>query len=154
MSNPTQADPLSFHVQAPLLQPTRSITLKHAGQAVTVTFTEADVVDPPAVGFADDIPQLNQMWDDDPIHWRGDSPLIIKGVPIPLVYWKQVYHSKGRPWRHGNWKGIKGPWFNWKVSTDLRTADHLEIDYCPSVGRHGTLAEGHTGGVLGGIQCA
>ena len=110
----TVAESLPLPVQAPPLQSTRSITLKHTG--ITVTFTEADVVDPPALRFAVDIPHLNQMWDDDPIHWRGDSPLIIKGVPIPLVYWKQVYYSKGRPWRQGNWKGIKGQWFNWKVS--------------------------------------
>jgi len=136
---PTHAESLPLHAQAPPLRPMRSITFKHAGETITVTFTEADVIDPPAVRFADNIPQLNEMWDDDPIHWRGSSPLKIKGVPIPLIFWKQVYQSKGRPWRQGNWKGIKGLWFNWKVSTKLRTALAINELFLP-VGDYATLA--------------
>jgi hypothetical protein len=101
---------------APL--PTRSITL--AG-GVCVVFTERDVPRPPSISFARDVekdfPTLNGMWDDRTEHWAGVSFLNIQGHPIPLAYWKAVYSSKrGNGWKPGEWKLIKGNYFDWKVS--------------------------------------
>jgi hypothetical protein len=102
--------------QAPL--PTRTITL--AG-GVHIVFTENDVPRPPSVSFARDIkrdfPTLNGIWDDHADHWAGVSFLNIQGHPIPLVYWKAIYSAKqGSRWKPGEWKLIKGNYFDWKVS--------------------------------------
>jgi hypothetical protein len=101
--------------------PTRSITL--AGGDVIV-FTESDVPRPPSVSFARDVqkdfPTLNGMWDDRTEHWAGVSLLNIQGHPIPIVYWKAVYSAKkGNGWKPGEWKLIKGNYFDWKVSINF-----------------------------------
>lgn len=94
-------------------KPTRTIVLGH-GQCVE--FTAHDVGPPPAVSFANDLPQLNRMWDDTSKHWDGHSVLTIKGTPIPIVYWKEVYaRSKSGVWKPGHWKQVKGRWSEWKV---------------------------------------
>jgi hypothetical protein len=105
--------------QAPL--PTRTITL--AG-GICVVFTENDVPRPPSASFARDVkkdfPTLNGMWDDHTDHWAGVSFLNIRGQPIPLVYWKAVYSAKqGSGWKPGEWKLVKGNYFDWKVSIFL-----------------------------------
>ncbi|KDR69546.1 hypothetical protein GALMADRAFT_271949 [Galerina marginata CBS 339.88] len=92
----------------------RSITLS---DGTSVEFTAADVRPPPAVSFANDLPRLNRMWDDTSKYWDGHSHLIIKGFPIPIVYWPEVYsRSKGSgSWKKGQWKRAKSSWFEWKV---------------------------------------
>lgn len=77
----------------------------------TLAFTQAEVPDPPAVSFADNLPKLNAMWDDSPEHWGGESCLSISGRAIPLVYWPEVY----RYGKKHQWKGTKGKWHEWKV---------------------------------------
>ncbi|KAH7921719.1 hypothetical protein BV22DRAFT_1018834 [Leucogyrophana mollusca] len=50
------------------------------------------------------------MWDDYTKHWSGCSVLELKGHPIALVYWRELY-------RYGpalQWQGTKGPWTNWR----------------------------------------
>jgi hypothetical protein len=79
---------------------------------------EADIPDPPAVSFAADIPALNAAWDDTATHWKGSSPLVIHGRPIAIMYWEKVYRYLHGPKRK-QWKGIKGKWFDWKVSGRL-----------------------------------
>ena len=95
--------------------PTRTIIL---GDGTELTFTEADVGSPPLTGFADDVAGLNRMWDDTTPNWGGTSVLEIKGHPIPIVYWKDVYmnSNRGSPWKPRQWQGMKSKWFNWKVS--------------------------------------
>jgi len=93
---------------------TRSITFANG---TWLEFHADDVRPPPAVSFADDLRLLNEMWDDTPGHWGGHSALNIKGVPIPIVYWKEVYaRSKSGGWKPNQWKQVKGSWFEWKVS--------------------------------------
>ncbi|KAH9479417.1 hypothetical protein JR316_0008007 [Psilocybe cubensis] len=59
---------------------------------------------------------LNRMWDDTSPFWDNNSALVIKGHPIPIVYWKQVYaRSKTGSWMPGQWKLIKGHWCQWKA---------------------------------------
>ena len=95
--------------------PTRMIIL---GDGTELTFTEADVGSPPLTGFADDVAGLNRMWDDTTPNWGGTSALEIKGHPIPIIYWKDVYmnSNRGSPWKPHQWQGMKSKWFNWKVS--------------------------------------
>jgi hypothetical protein len=127
-TNPTPSSTLtSFPVPGPgapsfPLQ-TRSITL--AG-GVRLTFNENEVPTAPSLSFARnlkrDLPLLNAMWDDHTVHWAGASFLDIKGHPIPLVYWKKVYTAKqGNGWKLGQWKRIKGNYFDWKVSIVIHT---------------------------------
>ena len=131
--------------QAPLQAPTRTITLSGG---VRIVFTENDVPRPPSVSFARDIkndfPTLNGMWDDHTDHWAGASFLNIQGHPIPLVYWKAVYSAKqGSGWKPGEWKVIKGNYFDWKVSFFFfQSLSHsfLLMDADSSL----TLAEGNT----------
>ncbi|KAF8815090.1 hypothetical protein BYT27DRAFT_7249457 [Phlegmacium glaucopus] len=92
---------------------TRSITF---GNGTRLEFCADDVRPPPAISFADDLWLLNEMWDDTPAYWGGHSVLNIKGVPIPIAYWKEVYaRSKSGGWKPGQWKQVKGSWFEWKV---------------------------------------
>jgi hypothetical protein len=86
----------------------RSLVL---GNGHCLQFTLDDVPDPPAVSFANDIPRLNGMWDDTTLHWSGESCLVIGGLPIPVVYWPDVY----RYGKKDQWKGTKAKWFEWKV---------------------------------------
>lgn len=97
-------------------QKTRTITL--AG-GLRVEFTANDIGLAPLISFADDLPKLNRMWDDISPYWDGRSALLIKGLPIPIVYWKSVYgrtKSGGLPLKADEWRGLKGRWSEWKVS--------------------------------------
>ncbi|CAA7264058.1 unnamed protein product [Cyclocybe aegerita] len=108
---------------------TRTIVL-HSG--LTLTFTEAEVPPPPAISFAKNLPSLNRMWDDHSEHWDRQSVLVIKGTPIPICYWKDIYTSKGSPkgrlWKQNQWKGLKGRWFEWKVHLFTSSAHEVVID--------------------------
>lgn len=100
--------------------PTRTITL--AGH-FKLTFTESDVPHAPSVSFANDLDKLNHMWDDISTHWNGHSVLVIRNHPIAIVHWKQVYTSKnGKDWKPGQWKILKGRYFEWRVSAICSTA--------------------------------
>ena len=68
--------------------PTCTIIL---GEGTELMFMEADIGSPPLTGFADDIADLNRMWDDTTPNWGGTSVLEIKGHPVPIIYWKDVY---------------------------------------------------------------
>jgi hypothetical protein len=99
-------------------RPTRTITL--AGQ-FKLSFMETDVPHAPSISFADDLDALNSMWDDTSSYWRGHSALVVNNFPIAITYWKAVYTSKnGKNWKPGQWKILKGRYFEWRVS--LRTS--------------------------------
>ena len=94
--------------------PTRTITL--AGQ-FKLSFAENDVPHAPSISFADDLDALNSMWDDTSSYWQGHSALVVNNFPIAITYWKQVYTSKnGKNWKPGQWKILKGRYFEWRVS--------------------------------------
>ena len=92
---------------------------------LVLEFVEADIPIPPAVSFAENLALLNQMWDDTPPHWQGNSVLIIRGVPIPIVYWKKIYSRL-----HGEWKGLKSNWSLWKVGPFLFVIS-VPDSHCP-----------------------
>ncbi|KAF9236255.1 hypothetical protein BU15DRAFT_50266 [Melanogaster broomeanus] len=52
------------------------------------------------------------MWDDSSPSWMGDSVLSIKGHPIALKYWPEVYRYA----HNRQWQGTKHKWGCWKVS--------------------------------------
>ena len=94
--------------------PTRTITL--AGQ-FKLSFTETVVPHAPSISFADNLGALNSMWDDTSSYWQGHSALVVNNFPIAITYWKQVYTSKnGKNWKPGQWKILKGRYFEWRVS--------------------------------------
>ena len=109
--------PFPLSVSPPSLaehRPTRTITL--AGQ-FKLSFTETDVPHAPSISFADDLDALNSMWDDTSSYWQGHSALVVNNFPIAITYWKQVYTSKnGKNWKPGQWKILKGRYFEWRVS--------------------------------------
>ena len=56
-----------------------------------------------------------------------NQELLIHGCPIALIYWKDVYTAKsGISWKPSQWKGIKGKWFEWKVSVYKNLASFSE----------------------------
>lgn len=96
-----------------------------------LSFHADDVRPPPAISFADNLRLLNEMWDDTPGHWGGHSVLKIKGVPIPIVYWREVYaRSKSGGLKPNQWKQLKGSWFEWKVSISFTKAYWKREVYC------------------------
>lgn len=92
-----QSDPSS-----PLRPKTMSLYLTHSKK--TITFTALDISDPPHLTYFDDLDAL-------PVEWEKSSHLVIKGVPIPLKYWSQVFRWA----RPEAWSVIKNNWTNWKV---------------------------------------
>jgi hypothetical protein len=111
LSHISQPDALPPDVEH---RPTRTITL--AGR-FKLSFMETDVPHAPSISFADDLDTLNSMWDDASSYWKGHSALVINNFPIAISYWKQVYTSKnGRNWKPGQWKILKGRYFEWRVS--------------------------------------
>ena len=96
--------------------PLRSLVLANG---IRVEFTAADVPPPPSMSFAHDIPLLNSMWDDASPHWGNYSVLNIRGVYIPITYWKKVYsrcpNGGGAAWKPKQWQSIKNNYSKWQV---------------------------------------
>jgi|SRR5271169_2843362 len=67
-------------------------------------FTTLDISDPPHLKYHDDLDALVKDWDD-------SSYLIIKGVPIALKYWSQIFRWA----RPDAWDVLKDNWSNWRV---------------------------------------
>ncbi|KAJ7793534.1 hypothetical protein B0H14DRAFT_2533425 [Mycena olivaceomarginata] len=87
-----------------------------------ITFSEADVPDPPATSYARHIEDLLSDWDDNLPRWKGNSPLKINGVPIALIYWPTVF----KYWKGTQWKGVKKTWFEWKILFHAMSATTLD----------------------------
>jgi hypothetical protein len=67
-------------------------------------FDALDISDPPYLKYSDNMDELIEDWD-------NSSHLIVKGMPIPLKYWSQVFR-----WAKPEaWKLLKDNWSNWKV---------------------------------------
>jgi hypothetical protein len=71
-------------------------------------FNTFDIPDPPYLKYSENLDELIEEWD-------NSSYLIIKGIPIPIKYWSQVFR-----WAKPEaWNLLKDNWTNWKVSTSL-----------------------------------
>lgn len=82
------------------------------GNGTWLRLTTHQIPDPPATSFANNIPQLNSMWDDTLAHWGRESQLCIQGHPIALIQWPALYKYLGSK----QWQGLKAKFFEWKVS--------------------------------------
>jgi len=78
-------------------------------EAKPLIFTPLDIYDPPHLSFSNDMDGLVRDWED-------SSYLIIKGVPVAMKYWSQVFRW-ARPIA---WEVIKDNWSNWKVMSPIR----------------------------------
>lgn len=100
---------------------TRTINL---GNGAVICVTEDDIPNPPALSFTntdEDIGRLNAMWDYTTPHWQDISPLIVKGIRIPLRYWRDLYNARiklpsGSSWKQKQWDGLKTYYSKWRVS--------------------------------------
>ena len=124
----SNSEPLSsFSTSWPLLLPlslpsaTNNICDHHDNQKIEVRVSHGTVLkvsqstipDPPLVLYAKDIAKLNWVWDDSSPFWSPEEvPFQIEGIPVALVYWKELY-AYGKT---GHWKGTKSKWADWKVS--------------------------------------
>jgi hypothetical protein len=83
------------------------------GSGQEIQYNLHDIPEPPAVKINGDVAKLVGMWDDLWNEWDVSSPLILKGVPIPLKHWKSVYSNLGQGSK--TWTGIKQLWHSWNV---------------------------------------
>lgn len=95
----TQNEPLS-----PSKPKIKSLFFTHSKKKIT--FTALDISDPPHLKYSDDLDAL-------PVEWEKSSHLRIKGVPIALKYWSEVFRWA----RPEAWSVIKDSWSNWKVTS-------------------------------------
>ena len=72
-------------------------------QDIKVAYSLEDVPIPNIPSFARNVSQLFDEWDKSDI-------LVIRGVPIPLRYWSEIYRQKPV-----TWKVLKKPYSDWKV---------------------------------------
>ncbi|KIK90695.1 hypothetical protein PAXRUDRAFT_35221 [Paxillus rubicundulus Ve08.2h10] len=84
-------------------------TLK-LGDGIILTSTMTNVSDPLVVSFCKDILRLNEIWDNSSHDWQGHSVLSIKGRPIYINYWPDVYHYM----HNQQWQGTKHKWGCWR----------------------------------------
>jgi hypothetical protein len=82
------------------------------GDGTIINYTKEDVPDAPGLGTTYNIKDLHCGWDDRHPDWSGKSYLKLKGHPIAIVYWYNVYRQ-GKP---GQWAAMKSKWHDWKVS--------------------------------------
>ncbi|TFK81839.1 hypothetical protein K466DRAFT_501426 [Polyporus arcularius HHB13444] len=66
-------------------------------KAVTLRYVDSDVPETSSLSSVTDIPTLHEMWDDADLgRWQNRSPLVIRGVAIPLEHWATVYRRQYR----------------------------------------------------------
>ncbi|KAJ3834183.1 hypothetical protein F5878DRAFT_631192 [Lentinula raphanica] len=108
-----QADVVSKTGNESAASEERSFVLRIAhGQ--TFSFKLSDVRVPDQLTFAPDIPRLDRVWDDEGPNWDpidcGTNILSIKGIPIALRYWPDVFSRK----KDKRWQALKSTWTEWK----------------------------------------
>ncbi len=92
--------------------PERVFTL-HLARGSSLEYTDADFCDPPSLnGLISSPHAMFAIWDDASTSWKGESPLVIRGIPVAVKYWKTFYQSfKGRR----AWETFKQNWASWQV---------------------------------------
>src|SRR5438552_10082142 len=83
---------------------TKKRVLSMVGMKKPLVFTALNISDPPHLRYSDHMDKLIRDWED-------SDHLIIKGVPIPLKYWSQVF----RWTRPKAWEVLKDTWSKWRV---------------------------------------
>lgn len=84
------------------------------GNGERVTFKYVDILDPPQLTFATNIPRLDRVWDDERPNWDADDCAkisVLRGVTVALRYWPDVFKFKDDK----RWLAAKTNWTEWKV---------------------------------------
>ena len=89
-------------VDEPVKQKRRKLIIDNATKPLI--FTALDISDPPHLSFSNDMDGLVRDWED-------SSYLIIKGVPVAIKYWPQIFRWA----RPAAWEVLKDNWSNWRV---------------------------------------
>ena len=80
-------------------------------QDLTITLSSTDIPDPPPLHSHGNVESIKAIWDDNPTTWNHLSPLRIRGISIPLIYWRALYCYR----RSRQWSGLKQRWSEYKV---------------------------------------
>ncbi|KAF9067475.1 hypothetical protein BDP27DRAFT_1364917 [Rhodocollybia butyracea] len=79
-----------------------------------LSFNYSDIPDlTQQLSFANDIPRLDRIWDDEGANWNAEECRkisSINGIAVALRYWREIYSNK----KDKRWKGIKASWTEWK----------------------------------------
>jgi len=87
------------------------------GAGFRFQYLEADLSEPNSlVGLISDPDELYSLWDDTSASWRHRSPLLVRGVPVAIKYWKAFY---GNFKQQKVWDAIKQNWHNFRVIMHL-----------------------------------
>ncbi|KAF9056886.1 hypothetical protein BDP27DRAFT_1454275 [Rhodocollybia butyracea] len=92
-----------------------------------LSFNYSDIPDlTQQLSFANDIPRLDRIWDDEGANWNAEECRkisSIKGIAVALRYWREIYSNK----KDKRWKGIKASWTEWKyVAKRYRSMSYME----------------------------
>ncbi|KAF9075774.1 hypothetical protein BDP27DRAFT_1414946 [Rhodocollybia butyracea] len=83
-------------------------------QCRPLSFNYSDIPDlTQQLSFANDIPCLDCIWDDEGANWNAEECRkisSINGIAVALRYWREIYSNK----KDKRWKGIKASWTEWK----------------------------------------
>ncbi|KAF8426833.1 hypothetical protein L210DRAFT_3185402 [Boletus edulis BED1] len=98
-----------------------------------LTFAEDEVGQLPMFRFAggmQGIKDINIRWDDDPQHWRGNSYIHLHGLPIPMVYWRDIYAGRFPKM----WSSMKSQWSKYKIVIDCYRQSPVDFEarFAPS----------------------
>ncbi|KAL1724619.1 hypothetical protein EV714DRAFT_167153, partial [Schizophyllum commune] len=111
--------PIDSHSAALSSLPRRTLYLPplatRTSEGLLLEFTDNEV-QAPAGGIGCDVERIACMWAFDS-HWRRDSPLTIRGHPIPLSMWPELFkHRKPELWTY-----YKSHFIKWRdVATEWR----------------------------------
>lgn len=95
------------------------------GNSKHLTFKYTDILDPPQLTFANNIPRLDRLWDDEGPNWDPvdcSKVSIISGTTVALRYWPDIYKYKDDK----RWQVAKAPWTEWKVCYFISSCFHAE----------------------------
>lgn len=88
-------------------------------------YNSLQVPTPPHVTSVNRLVDLDEMWDDTSPQWGHSSAVMIKGTPIALIYWPQIYQYQRSSW----WKRMTQQWTQWKV---ILSWHYSESTYTPA----------------------
>ena len=75
-------------------------------------YGESDNCPPPSLnGLVSSPARLLEVWDDKFSTGRCKSPLVIRGVPVPVKYWRAYYEN----FKQKRWKVMKQTWLSYQV---------------------------------------
>ena len=84
---------------------------------ISMTILDADIPEPPPLRCNGRIEDIAAIWNDGKATWTRSSPLRIKGVSIPVIYWRELYQHR----RTDQWSLLKRRWWDYKVRTYFRS---------------------------------